>query len=123
MGDVRRNTFTGVGHTGDPVQFFIPLNCNAGTRVNFKADAATDSSGAPGVMAINSSGTGNATSVVGIKLTHLGAPLTFGATIPAGASTNDGMYNIPLIARYYQTNPNVTAGQANATATFTMTYN
>ncbi|PWY53219.1 MULTISPECIES: fimbrial protein [Pseudomonas] len=123
MGNVQRSTFTGVGHEGNPVQFFIPLDCDAATRVNFKIDATADSSGVPGVMAINSSATGNAASGVGIKITRSGAPVAFGTVIPVGTVANAGMFNIPLIAQYYQTLPNVTAGQANGTATFTMTYN
>jgi type 1 fimbria pilin len=123
MGDVGRSTFTGVGTTGTPVQFFISLNCDAGTRINFKIDATADSSGAPGVMAINTSAPGNAASGVGIKLTRSSVPVSFGTTILAGVSPNNGMYYIPIIAQYYQTLPNITAGQANGTATFTMTYN
>lgn len=123
MGNVKRNIFNGVGYTGLPVQFFISLNCQAGSRINFKIDATADSSGAPGVMAINSSATGNAASGVGIKLTRGGTPVAFGTTTLAGVSANNGLYSIPIIAQYYQTQPIVTAGQANGTATFTMTYN
>ncbi|UUT22998.1 fimbrial protein [Pseudomonas sp. T8] len=123
MGNVQRSTFTGVGYEGSPVQFLIPLNCDAGTRVNFRLDATADSSGVPGVMAINSSVTGNAASGVGIKITRNGAPVTFGTTVPVAVTANSGTYNIPLIAQYYQTSPAVKAGQANGTATFTMTYN
>jgi len=124
MGNVQRSTFTGVGYEGSPVQFVIPLDCGAGTRVDFRLDATTDSSGAPGVMAINSSATGNAASGVGIKITRDGgAAVTFGETVSAGVTANSGTYNIPFVARYYQTSSNVEAGQANGTATFTMTYN
>ncbi|UUT22999.1 fimbrial protein [Pseudomonas sp. T8] len=123
MGNVQRSTFTGVGYEGNPVQFVIPLDCGAGTRVDFRLDAPADSSGVPGVMAINSSATGNTASGVGIKITYNGAAVTFGATVPAGVTANSGTYNIPFVARYYQTSPNVEAGKANGTATFTMTYN
>ncbi|QJI40168.1 fimbrial protein [Pseudomonas sp. ADAK2] len=123
MGNVQRSTFTGVGYIASPVQFLIPLNCDAGTRVNLRLDATTDSSGVPGVMAINSSATGNAASGVGIKITRDGAPVTFGETVPVGVMANSGTYNIPFVAQYYQTSPNVKAGLANGTATFTMTYN
>lgn len=123
MGNVQRSKFSGPGYEGDPVPFSIPLDCDANTRVNFKLDATADSSGAPGVMALNSSALGTAASGVGIKLTRSGAPLAFGTVIPAGTVTSAGRFSIPLVARYYQTAPNVTAGQANATATFTMTYN
>ncbi|AZD67412.1 Pilin (type 1 fimbria component protein) [Pseudomonas chlororaphis] len=123
MGNVQRSTFTGVGYEGNPVQFLIPLNCDAGTRVNFRIDATSDSSGVPGVMAINSSSTGNAASGVGIKITRNGSAVAFGTTVPVGVTANSGAYNIPFVAQYYQTSNAVKAGQANGTATFTMTYN
>jgi type 1 fimbria pilin len=123
MGNVQRSTFTGAGYEGSPVQFVIPLDCGAGTRVDFKLDAPADSSGVAGVMAINSSATGNAASGVGIKITRDSVPVNFGTTVQAGVTANNGTYNIPFVARYYQTSPDVKAGQANGTATFTMTYN
>jgi type 1 fimbria pilin len=60
---------------------------------------------------------------VGIQITRNGAAVTFGTTVPVVVTTNAGTYNIPLVAQYYQTSANVKAGQANGTATFTMTYN
>lgn len=122
MGEVARNTFTGPGHVSTPVPFFIPLVCDAGTRVQITLDATRDSSGAPGVIALTSAGSPGVASGVGIQLTHSGAPVSFGTAIPLLTSTG-GALNIPLVARYYQTLPAVTAGNANAQATFTMTYN
>ncbi|QNQ55467.1 fimbrial protein [Serratia liquefaciens] len=39
-----------------------------------------------------------------------------------GTAAVDGSYSIPLTARYYKTDAIMTAGKADATATFTLTY-
>ncbi|MGH8449367.1 fimbrial protein [Pseudomonas sp.] len=122
MGNVKRKTFTGVGYQSTPVIFNILANCDAGTRVNYRIDATADSSGLPGVIAIDSPTTGTAASGVGIALTESGKPVALGTTIPYRISAG-GVLVIQFSARYYQTTPKVTAGTANATATFTMTYN
>jgi type 1 fimbria pilin len=123
MGNVPRNRFPGVGGWVEGKNFSISLNCDMDTRINFKLDAMADSSGAPGVISLNSAAIGSAASGVGLQVLYNGNPVTLGRIIPAGVSSTDGQFDIPFYARYYQTTPNVTAGQANATATFTMTYN
>lgn len=122
MGNLPRNSFSGVGHQSDPVPFFVGLNCDSGTRVNITVDATADSSATPGVIALTSAGSAGVASGVGIQLTYSGTPVTFGSQMPILTSPG-GVFNIPLIARYYQTLPTVQAGTANAQATFTMTYN
>jgi len=59
---------------------------------------------------------------VGVQMLYKNTPVTLGSTIIVGTASS-GVYNIPLVGRYYQTQANVTSGKANAMATFTMTYN
>lgn len=122
MGTVEKRAFSGPG-TGPGDSFTrnltIPLNCNAGTRVNVQIDgSAQDAS--KGVLNLTS-GTGSATGV-GIQLLYNNAPLTLSAPVNIGTATSEGTFNIPLQARYYQTGNNITPGTANANATFTVTY-
>lgn len=125
MGNIKRREFTGVGFTTAPTQFFIPLMCDSGTRVNITIDATSDHSGVPGVMAIDPVSTGAAASGIGIELRdNHGSPVRFGTQTFLGTHTEvGGQVWYPFTARYYQTNNLVTAGPANASATFTMTYN
>ncbi|RWU17227.1 hypothetical protein DM813_28115 [Pseudomonas alkylphenolica] len=120
LGDVDRSQFRGIGHETNPVPFTIDLDCDGSTGVSFTIDATPDSSGARGVMAISPAPDGSA-SGVGIKLSHNNMPVEFGAVIPAGTS-DVGAFSIPFAATYYQTSNNVEAGQANGTASFTLTY-
>lgn len=122
MGNVKRNTFTGVGYQSTPVPVNILMNCQPRTQVSYRIDATADSSGVADVIAIDKPSTGTAASGVGITLTDRGNPVALGTTIPHLISAG-GLMIVQLYARYYQTAPRVTAGKADATATFTLTYN
>lgn len=123
MGRLPVREFSGVGSAPDNKEYEIPLDCDANIRVSMTLDATADSSGAPGVMAIDSSSPGNSASGVGIQLLYNNLPITFNSPITIGTVPSAGPYNIPMIARYYQTSADISAGQANGVATLTMTYN
>ncbi|KAF6660649.1 type 1 fimbrial protein [Enterobacteriaceae bacterium EKM102V] len=124
MGTVDRRAFGGTGTwPGDANtrRFTIPLNCNAGTRVNVQIDGSIQNA-ARGVLNLNG-GTGSA-SGVGIQLLFgdSGGAVQFGRPISTGTAASEGAYSIPFRARYYQTGSDVTPGTADASATFTLTY-
>lgn len=122
LGQKMTAEFTGVGSTTRNEPFNIPLNCNANTRVKVTLDGTAHSSGAAGVLALSPSSGGTVATGVGVQVLYNNNPVSFGTLINIGTA-GSGAYNIPLVGRYYQTNARVTGGQANATATFTMTYN
>ncbi|MCE9909581.1 fimbrial protein [Hafnia paralvei] len=117
--DIQANIFTGPGSTSTDVPFSIALNCDNGVRVSFQLDG-TDS-GTPGVLALNNDS--DSATGIGVQVLYKGNPVTFGTVILDGLITSAGDHNIDFLARYYQTGNSVTGGPANATATFTMTYN
>lgn len=121
MGTSERHDFSGVGSMTNRKEFSIRTSCFAGTKVKFKIDATPDSSGKAGVMAIDP-GDGTA-SGVGIFLLHNNAPVKFGVETEAGTTLEHGDYYINFAGYYYQTQRQITAGKANGTATFTVTYN
>lgn len=123
MGNVLSSSFSGVGSTAASQNFNIPLDCDAQTRVKITLDATRDSSGAAGVIALNSASTQDTAKGIGVQVLYRNNPVAFGSAISVGTVASTGTYNIPLTARYYQTSSPVQAGQANAVATFTMTYN
>ncbi|WP_458722451.1 fimbrial protein [Pseudomonas brenneri] len=104
----------------------------SGSRDNnslmFRIDAARVAINAPnGVLSLDPSATDGApaASGVGIQIaTPNNAPVPFGKNQSSGLSlrTSEGSYSIPLRARYLQTEKQVTPGPANASATFTITY-
>lgn len=122
MGVVQRTALSGVGSTSPNTSFNIPLSCDSDTKVNVTFDATQDASAALGVIALNSLGGVGVASGVGVQLLHDNVPVTFGRPLAIGIAPG-GTYTIPLVARYYQTHGTVTAGQANGTGNFTITYN
>ncbi|WP_261373516.1 fimbrial protein [Yersinia massiliensis] len=100
----------------------INLTCYPNTRYFLQVD---------GVAELNDKGVikltpepGVATGV-GVQLLANGQPVEFGRAKQMGTSYTSGnniRETIYITARYYQTEKTITAGPANASATFTMTY-
>lgn len=119
LGDtIRVARFTGIGSTSDDVPFSIPLDCDANAKVNFQLDGMGTAT--QGVLALNS--VSGSASGVGVQVLYKGSPVTFGSKVLDGTAMADGPYTVDFLARYYQTGATVTGGPAQATATFTMTY-
>ncbi|KTS25532.1 fimbrial protein [Pantoea stewartii] len=122
MGKVEKRAFNGPGTwpgDGNTRSFSIQLNCNANTRVVLQLDGNVHNA-VEGVLNVNG-GNGSA-SGVGVQLLYKNAPLMLSTPISTGTTSTEGAYNIPLQARYYQTGNDITPGTANASATFTLTY-
>lgn len=123
LGDHGKSEFSGPG-TGTAWQTFnINLSCVQGARINVRIDATADSdAGVPGVIKLDSDPV-NA-SGVGVQLWYRyeDSPVQFGQERYYYTSPSGGNEYVQLQARYYQTTQSVTAGKANATATFTLTY-
>lgn len=120
MGTLHKSHFSGVGSTAAERTFTIGIECDGLTEVLLKMDGMADSSNAPGVLALNNSVTPVA-SGVGIQILYGDTPLMLNQLNSLG-EYNIGHDDIELTARYYQTQPLITGGSANGTASFTLTY-
>ncbi|HBT3201966.1 TPA: fimbrial protein [Klebsiella aerogenes] len=123
LGDHDKSEFSGPGSATAWQTFNINLSCVQGARINVRIDAMSDSdAGVPGVIKLDSDPV-NA-SGVGVQLWYRyeDSPVQFGQERYYYTSPSGGNENVQLQARYYQTTQSVTAGKANATATFTLTY-
>lgn len=123
MGEVKNIDFRGSGSSAGEKTFSIPLNCDAGTRVNVTLEAGSSGSfdASQGILNLDSSSSVTATGI-GLQMLLNSAPVVLGQMLNTGTTTSEGSFSIPLTARYIQTGSEITAGTANATATFTMTY-
>lgn len=125
LGDVKRTTFNGVGSTSPAQSFTVPLVCSRATKVSMTlspgASGAYNASN--GIINLDTPASGKKATGVGIQLLYSNAAKALNTAFSVGSATAAGTFNVPLSARYYQTATAVTAGQANGTATFTMTYN
>jgi len=123
MNPANETDFRKSGGTAGKTDFRIDLDCDASTNVNVTLDpgAAGAQDAARGILKLDASASQSA-SGVGLQILSNGAPVVLGTMMRAGTTTTDGLYSIPLRAQYIQTGPAITPGEANASATFTMTY-
>ena len=132
MGSVAATSFGGAGSVSDSKPFNISLQCSGGvinsyTNVYTTLTDVTNPGNVSDTLSLNasSSATGLGVQVLrGTTVIRYG-PDSSVAGNPnqwfAGAAQN-GAFNIPLTARYIKTAATVTPGTANASATFTMSY-
>ncbi len=122
LGRVRVNTFNGTGSTSGSATQNITLNCDMSVNAHLtlsgtqSPDTTEDS-----VLALSGQGNEAVASGIGIQLLQNNRLLRIGQTLEHGR-TDAGIVNIPITARYYQTQPAVGAGQASTTATLAVTY-
>lgn len=121
MGDVELREFTAIGSSAGIRGFNIALNCNPGITVKVQFDGVS-AGGATNVLALSPSSSPPSATGVGVQILYNDNPVTLGVPISVGTTTANGIFNIPLQARYYQTDGTVTTGLANSTASFTLTY-
>ncbi|AHG22742.1 hypothetical protein Z042_10590 [Chania multitudinisentens RB-25] len=121
LGAVLRTGFTGPGSTQGEQVFQLGLTCDAGTQVNIQFDGEADNSGTPGVLALLNHGESGIASGIGVQLLYHQTPIALGERLPLETAPA-GVRTYPFTARYYQTQPKVTSGDANAVATFNLTY-
>lgn len=132
MAQAKLRMFTGVGVVSEARDFSIGVHCAEGhpgitTAVHGVLTDQTD----PGNRSTTLSLSHDSTAVgVGVQILLNDEVLAYGADSTAAdtenrwlvGSSGNGDFTIPLYARYVQTLPEVTAGSANARATFTLSY-
>ena len=124
MGIVKSSSFNGVGSVAGEQGFSIPLNCEAGVKVGLVVSAG--GAGAwkenNGLIDLDSSSSSATATGIKLQLLRSGVPIKLGVEGNVIFNSIQGPIDIPLSARYYQSAVPITAGSANATATFTMKY-
>lgn len=122
LGSHRQGEFTGIGSGTIPQNFTIDLNnCPAGLAgISYRLDpVGTAINNTSGILALNSGGA----SGIGVQITRQnGNLLALGSVINFLRNPATGNYSIPLRARYYQTQAQVTPGRANSSLQFTISY-
>lgn len=112
--------FHGAGTTAGDTPFSIAMNCDAGTRLSVALDGTRLGAAASGTLALTPASTAQG---VGLQLLYNNAPITLGQTFNTGIVSAGGQTQVNFTARYIQTGSIAQAGSANATASYTFTYN
>ncbi len=100
----------------------LGLECDKSANINITLNGTqnpdvSDSS----VLALNNQQGAGTAQGVGVQLLYGGNPIAINNKITLGQSSG-GRELFPITARYYQTRNKVTVGEANASATLTLTY-
>jgi len=100
----------------------LGLDCDRSANINVTLNGQQnpDVSDAS-VMALNNQGNANTAQGVGVQLLYDGKPLIINTRL-ALKTSSEGKESFPITARYYQTRNTVTVGEANTSATLTLTY-
>jgi type 1 fimbria pilin len=119
-----KSEFSGQGSATQWKAFNIDLDCDKSARINVRIDATQDPSNVAGVIKLDSAPGDMAATGVGVQLYFApdNSAVQLGQSKFYYTSPNGGPETVQLKARYYQTLPAITAGTANATATFTLSY-
>ncbi|MDI3430279.1 fimbrial protein [Aeromonas sp. V90_14] len=125
LGKHRKGTMGAIGASTAKQPFIIPLTCSMSSsiKITMNGTVATNTTATQGVLKLDDSGT---TAVgVGVQLLKGDGitPVALGSQVTYGTTSAAGDYNVDLYARYYQTQSTIGVGTANATATFTVSYN
>jgi type 1 fimbria pilin len=133
-GPLARSLFTGEGSVSPERKFSIDLTCTGGdpdtsTNVHVTITDASRHDNTSNLLSLDST---SSASGVAIQVLRNDMPISFGPDSNAAGTTNQWkagtvmqgttQFSIPLSARYIQVDPTVKAGTANASATFTMSY-
>ncbi|PKH26668.1 fimbrial protein [Enterobacterales bacterium CwR94] len=123
MNEARATDFRKSGGTAGKTDFQIDLDCDASTNVNVTIDpgASGAENAASGILKLDPT-SGQSAAGIGLQILSHDVPVHLGQRMRIGTTSVDGNYTIPLQAQYIQTGTDITAGDANASATFTMTY-
>ncbi len=127
LGSHNKSSFTGVGTTTTEVPFTINLsNCQSVGSVIMQFNATADTNATSGNQIIQLDNSPSSATGIGIQiLDGNNTPVTLNnsSQIWSGSKGSQNSYSFQYYARYIQTLSSVSAGEANAVATYVLTYN
>ena len=117
--------FSGVGSTAESTPFAINLNCAANVSVYATITDANAQGNFGTSLTLDNDSTATGVGVQ-ILVNASNTPLNFGANnqfyLVGNSSAAATSYHIPFLARYVQTEPNITAGSVGAKAIISFEY-
>ncbi|EKT1238278.1 fimbrial protein, partial [Escherichia coli] len=119
LGTVSSSAFSGAGSTASPTRFTISLTTcpEAASTAKVRFDGTT-APGNPSILALNSGQTAGSVGVA-IYEDDSNTLIPIGTASASKTLSSTGTNTMTYIAKYMATGASVSAGSANATATFT----
>lgn len=133
LGNIAKNKFTGIGSVTEVQPFNIGMNCSGGTTgalTNIHMTLTDQGNLANRSDTLSLASTSTAAGI-GIQVLNGATVIQYGPDSSQAGTQNqwkalseikNGIYTIPLTARYIQVAPTVEPGTANGRATFTISY-
>ncbi|MDU6411469.1 MAG: fimbrial protein [Yersiniaceae bacterium] len=123
LGDTSAAQLDQPGKTSAPVAFNVGLLCDAGTNVNITYTGPVVS-GRPDTLQLDNATAPGSAKGVGVQILQANSstPLQFGKEYAMQQAVPAGALTLPFQARYIRLDSALEQGEANATATFEMTY-
>lgn len=119
LGDVHVSHFNGVGSSAGSTGFTLGMNCDSSIKPTITFTGISTTSGS--VLPLNNPDATTTAKGVGLELLYGQNKVTLGEALSLGTTTS-GLNNYAFTARYVQTESSIQAGEANATANFTINY-
>lgn len=123
FGSMPQNQFTGVGSTSESKNFDIGLTCTGKANISVTLEATQNAETSDNsVIALTNSGESTTASGLGAQILYNNTPLKLNQVLPLKTTDGNTLETFTFAARYMQTKSEVTPGDANATATLSITY-
>lgn len=119
LGDVHVSHFNGVGSTAGSQGFTLGMNCDSSIKPTITFTGVSTNAGT--VLPLNNPDASTTAKGVGLELLYGQNKVTLGQALSLG-TTASGLNSYNFTARYVQTESSIQAGEANATANFTINY-
>jgi len=119
LGEVHVSHFTGVGSSAGSKPFSLDMDCDSSIKPTVTFTGVSTSGGT--VLPLDNSDASTTAKGVGLELLYGQNTVTLGQALSLG-TTSSGVNSYGFTARYVQTESRIQAGEANATANFTINY-
>jgi len=119
MGEVHVSHFTGVGSSAGSKDFSLEMDCDSSIKPMVTFTGVSTSGGT--VLPLDNPESSTTAKGVGMELLYGQNKVTLGEALSLG-TTSSGVNSYGFTARYVQTEDRIQAGEANATANFTINY-
>ncbi|PHM30119.1 fimbrial protein [Xenorhabdus innexi] len=122
MGKFKTSEFRGIHSATRSRNFNLELDCDSNTEITMRLDGRPATGGSYKIWALDHDSDNITAKGVGLQIIFLSRLLSIGEPIVIKPSDQVRNFSLPMQARYIQTEPQITPGKANVTATVTLTY-
>ncbi|WP_237387589.1 fimbrial protein [Xenorhabdus sp. Sc-CR9] len=122
MGEIKTNEFRGINSTAGEKGFDLKLDCDANLNASVSLDGRPAKGASNNIWALDYNSDNVTATGIGMQILFLNRLVSMREPIKIRSSDPVRHFELPLRARYIQTDARITPGKANVTTTVTITY-